>query len=127
MLRFKIDNILENWIKEMSDKEIVPENIQALNFGIFESENGYTIYLTGSTEYDIEDDDWACNNDFVPNNKYLEFSQREIISIDWKEFLNLIAESLNNIIKSKESSKYKILNVDNITTGFDAGELVKVK
>lgn len=127
MLRFKIDNILENWIKDISDKETVLENIQALNFGIFESENGYTVYLTGSSEYDIKDDDWACNDDFIPNNRYLEFDQKEISSLGWQEFLKLIVDSLRNIIKSEEYSKYKILHIANITTGFDDGDLVKIR
>ncbi len=123
----KFENILKGWIKEISDEEIVPENIQALNFGIFESENGYTVYLTGSMEYDNEDDDWACNEDFVPNNRYLEFNGEEISNLDWEDFQNLMVESLKSIISSKEISEYKILNVDNIAIGFDDGELVKVK
>lgn len=127
MLNRKFENILKGWIKEIANEEIVPENIQALNFGIFESENGYTVYLMGSMEYDIEDDDWACNEDFVPNNRYLEFNEEEISNLDWENFQNLMVESLKNIIDSKEISEYKILNIDNITTGFDDGELVKVK
>lgn len=127
MLSRKFENILKGWIKEIANEEIVPENTQALNFGIFESENGYTVYLTGSMEYDIEDDDWACNEDFVPNNRYLEFNEEEISNLDWEDFQNLMVESLKNIIDSKEISEYKILNIDNITTGFDDGELVKVK
>lgn len=127
MLRQNIDSILENWIKEISSKEILPEDIQALNFGIFESENGYTVYLTGSNEYDAAADDWACNEDFVPNNRYLEFDQKEVSMLDWKEFLNLIVDSLRNIISLENYSEYKILNVANITSGFDDGDLVKLK
>lgn len=127
MINPNIENILKAWIKEISDEETVPENIQALNFGIYESENGYTVYLTGSMEYDIEDDDWACNEDFVPNNRYLEFDQEEICKLDWEDFQEYMVESLKNIISLKDISEYKILNVENIATGFDDGELVKVK
>lgn len=127
MLNSNFENILKDWIKEISDEETVLENIQALNFGMFESENRYAVYLIGSNEYDTEDDDWACNEDFVPNNKYLEFNQEEICNLDWEDFQELMVESSKNIISSKDISEYKILNIDNITTGFDDGELVKVK
>ena len=39
---------IEDWLLELSHNEVIPENIVALNFGIFESENGYCVYLIGS-------------------------------------------------------------------------------
>ena len=50
---------IEDWLLELSHNEVIPENIVALNFGIFESENGYCVYLIGSESYDVDDDDWA--------------------------------------------------------------------
>ena len=52
---------IEDWLLELSHNEVIPENIVALNFGIFESENGYCVYLIGSESYDADDDDWACD------------------------------------------------------------------
>ena len=48
---------IEDWLLELSHNEVIPENIVALNFGIFESENGYCVYLIGSESYDVDDDD----------------------------------------------------------------------
>ena len=126
-MEFEVEKNLERWIKGISNKEALPENIKALNFGIFESENGYTVYLTGSNEYDAEDDDWACNEDFTPSNRYLEFNKEEISKLDWEQFLKYIVESLKNIIKAENQDEYKILNVVNIATGFDDGDLIKIK
>ena len=56
---------IEDWLLELSHNEVIPENIVALNFGIFESENGYCVYLIGSESYDVDDDDWACDEVFT--------------------------------------------------------------
>ena len=42
----------------MNENEILPENILALNFGLYEP---YGIEMIGSANYDTEDDDWACD------------------------------------------------------------------
>ncbi|KNF09453.1 hypothetical protein CLPU_3c02320 [Gottschalkia purinilytica] len=120
-------NILSNWISQISNEEDLDENIKALNFGIFESENGYTVYLIGSNEYDIDDDEWACNEDFVPKQKYLTFNEGQTIRLNWEDFEELICRTLKSIINSEKVDEYSILNVDNITTGFDDGDLIKIK
>ena len=55
--------IISQWISELVETETLPEEIVALNFGLYETPKGYCIYLNGSEEYDEEDEDWACNND----------------------------------------------------------------
>jgi len=61
-----------NWIEEINMKESSVNGILAFWFGLFETENGYTMYLTGSNEFDEEDDDWACSIDFEPKDKYFD-------------------------------------------------------
>lgn len=55
---------IRHWIQQINDETILPSDIVAFNFGLFESEEGYCIYLTGSKFYDESDDDWACDIDF---------------------------------------------------------------
>ncbi|MDF2858168.1 MAG: hypothetical protein K0Q87_4019 [Neobacillus sp.] len=43
--------------------EVLPKEIKALNTGLF---SPYGIELIGAKVYDPEDDDWACEEDFVP-------------------------------------------------------------
>ena len=57
---------IRHWIQQINDETILPSDIVAFNFGLFESEEGYCIYLTGSKFYDESDDDWACDIDFEP-------------------------------------------------------------
>jgi len=48
---------LENWLLNICDTESPDKSIIGFNFGLFESEDGFTIYLTGSKEFDEDDPD----------------------------------------------------------------------
>ena len=48
---------IRHWIQQINDETILPSDIVAFNFGLFESEEGYCIYLTGSKFYDESDDE----------------------------------------------------------------------
>ena len=58
----------------IAEYETLPNDIIALNFNLWEAveENGqscYTLELTGSKQYDVENDDWACEEDFDPRER----------------------------------------------------------
>ncbi|QHE62563.1 MULTISPECIES: hypothetical protein [Rossellomorea] len=60
----------EVWLNGLFEKENVPDEIIALNFGLFEREDGIQLYITGSSEWEIDDEDWASNNDYFPEGRY---------------------------------------------------------
>ena len=57
-----------NWLDDIIKNEKPNSDIIAYWVGIFETEEGYETYLIGSREFDSNDDDWACNVDFTPEN-----------------------------------------------------------
>lgn len=119
--RVFIKDTIKDWILRINDEEILPENIKALNFGIFEP---YGIELIGSSTYDEEDDDWACEEDFIPEERVcneLNISGE----YDWETVLNEIQLILKELID--ELKDLPLLNVIHITTGFSDGDLVVVK
>ncbi|WP_238907217.1 hypothetical protein [Clostridium sp. YIM B02506] len=121
MDRVFIKETIKDWILRINDEEVLPENIEALNFGIFEP---YGIELIGSSTYDAEDDDWACEEDFVPEERVcneLNISHE----YEWETVLNEIQLILKELID--ELKDLPLLNVDNITTGFSDGDLVVLK
>ena len=63
------------WIDNVNLTENPPSDIIAYWFGLLETTVGYEIYLIGSKQYDKNDDDWACFNDFEPKEKYLEIPE----------------------------------------------------
>lgn len=113
---------IQRWIQQINDSTILPSDIVALNFGLFESDGGYCIYLTGSKSYDESDDDWACNIDFEPRNKYLML---KVIDLTWQQLLSETTEIISQYISCSNHSdlfKNKI-----VTIGFDDGDLTRIQ
>lgn len=100
-----LKKILRDWILLISkeDTEINLDIIIAINFGLFETSKGYNVYAIGSKEYDVEDDEWACNEDYVPNNKYCQLSDMD--NLNWEEIQKEIVEALSQIIKEEKNIK----------------------
>lgn len=112
---------IKEWIVSIDKEEELQSDIKVLNFGLYEP---YGIELIGSKEYDEGDDDWACEEDFVPN-------QRNCLNIkvssntEWEDFLKAIVEILKEV--TVELMDLNLLKVEHITTGFCDGDLVVVK
>jgi len=110
---------IEAWVKQIKERP----DVVALNIGLFQSENGYQAYITGSNEYDPEDDDWACNEDFVPTIKYIDLPCSH--AVNWEVLQSDVVNIITGLLSSNTAT---ILNhVPNITVGFDDAELVRVK
>lgn len=112
---------IKYWILDIDKIEELAEDITALNFGLFEP---YGIELIGSKIYDKENDDWACEEDFVPKNRTCP-NISILEDIDWEIVLETMTEILKEIVYELKDTK--LLNVKNITTGFCDGDLVAVK
>ena len=118
---------IENWISNLSDDNTFTDEIVAINFGLFESEEGFMIHCIGSKIYDQENDDWACNEDFVPQKKYLKIPKELTENKDWYEIQNMFGELFKKYLSSLDY-EFSLLNkVEAITYGFDDGDLQKIK
>lgn len=117
----KVKSIILDWISDIDKNEKLPSDIIALNFGLFEP---YGIELIGSNEYDEEDEDWACNEDFVPQKRTCP---KLPISSDtpWERVLEEITIILKDLVK--ENKNIRLFQVKHITTGFCDGNLVVIK
>jgi hypothetical protein len=116
-----------NWLNRINRTEAASDSIIAFNFGLFESVNGYTVYLIGSETFDEEDDDWATNVDFEPQEKYFELDSSFVKGKDWQEVLEISEELVKEYLNSESLDNTIFKNAEAITTGFDDGELVRIK
>ena len=118
---------LINWLNNIQKIDgIPPKEVIAFNFGIYESETGYKIYLVGSFEYDENDDDWACIEMPTKSHRYFDLP-KELQSKAWDEILTAC---VNSLIELEKEGKLKIdlfKNAIAITAGFDDGELIKIR
>lgn len=72
-----------NWIKKIETSDSPNKKIIAFNFGVFESNESYKIYLIGSKKYDTENEDWACNVDYEPKEKYFDLYNNDLNNAEW--------------------------------------------
>lgn len=113
------------WLVRISQGEALPDGVIAFNIGIFESPTGFTIYLTGSVEFDPEDDDWACREDYTPKERYLELPKQFVDGRDWQKVEADLIDIFEQILASEVDSI--LSNAKFLTIGFDDGTLTRIR
>lgn len=119
-----IENTFNNWLNQILKTEKPNADIQAYYFGIVETTEGYETYLIGSKEFDEKDDDWACNIDFVPKDKYLTLGQN---GVDWELILVDVKKCIENYIQTPNFKNSFLEKAKAIATGFDGGDMYRIK
>ncbi len=113
----------ESWISEI-EAHPIPEEIVAVNLGLFETADGYAAYITGSRAYDPEDDSWASSEDFVPKAKYFPLGSA-FPGVPWSDALASYRRLLESYLAKHPRSQLHRLMA--ITVGFDDGDLEPLK
>jgi hypothetical protein len=112
------------WLRRVNELDPPPEDIVAFNFGLFESTDGYVIYVTGAKSFDPEDADWASSNDWSPNEKYFYGLAKETLGKDLERVQNLAIELVKEFLDTPIGSN-SFLAASEVTVGFDDGDLVR--
>lgn len=123
-----------SWFMELIESEPPPQSIKAINFGLFENtDEGISLYVMGSNQFDTANDDWASSNDWWPQNRYAPISifeqlKKRLYGTNTK--LWIISQAIAIVIikaffvesyrKFKSATHFHELY---ITTGFDEGKL----
>jgi hypothetical protein len=119
---------LVDWMTRVNQTDLPPADIIAFNFGLFENADGcYTTYLTGSRSYDPDDDDWACNEDYSPAEKYFELKELPSAENEWQDVVGVMAGLLRRYAQSTNFSESFLASAKAITFGFDDGVLERIK
>jgi hypothetical protein len=117
---------IENWLTSLLQSEAPDDDIIAYYFGIFETPEGYSIYLTGSAEYDADDDDWATNTDFEPEDNYCTLPEA-YKEMDWEEVQDKIVTLLKDFTATAAFNHSYLAKARAIAAGFDDGDLVLIR
>lgn len=121
---FSIKHAIKKWLN-MIDFPI-SEDIVALNIGIFESESRLSLRLTGSKQYDAEDDSWACNEDFIPCREYLKLVDVDITQDNWNEMLQLAKTAVGDYVSAHTEDIASLFYHKVVTLEFDDGNLERI-
>ncbi len=124
MMTKPFQSAFEAWMNAVNENKHSQPTIRAFNFGIFEGENGYVVYLIGSETFDPDDPDWTCQVDFEPEEKYLVLEESS--DMHWTEIQTLVEALIRNVLETHPDMP---LFADNqaITVGFDDGDLVRLR
>jgi hypothetical protein len=122
-----LTDLLSDWIKKIEDENPPAGNIVAINFGMFVSDKGYMVYLTGSEIYDPDDDDWSGEIDYQPvrKNKYVLLPREFTNGLKWPGVLELVINTLKELVRKQPGRLLFERRV--LTAGFDDGDLAVVK
>ncbi len=126
-MKKEMKEAIKPWLEMLAETESIPENIVALDLGMFETDGGYAMYICGGTEYDEEDPDWACDPEYMPEDKYLMLTGEGYEDMDWEEFLNGAEESIKEILAEDKGPITDYIGDRIVTTGFDDGDLIRIK
>ncbi|HZY38646.1 MAG TPA: hypothetical protein VFE53_18430 [Mucilaginibacter sp.] len=122
-----LSSLLSEWIKKIETENPPPANITAINFGMFTSDKGYMVYVTGSEVYDPDDDDWVGEIDYQPARKikYLLVPREFTTGLKWAGVLDLMVKTLKELADAQPGGV--LFGGRVLTAGYDDGELVLVK
>jgi hypothetical protein len=116
-----------NWLTRICKNEKPNNSIIAYNFGIFETQTGYMIYLVGSKEFDSKNNDWAANTQFAPQYKYFNLPTNEFDGLNFDMAERKATDMVKNFMKTSTFRNSFFTNAKAITIGFDDGDLVRLK
>ena len=99
---------LSNWLDSIL-KESIPENVIAFGFNLYEDEdNHWSIELVGTNRFDIEDEDWCCDEitDFGTRENSFTWKQDTTWNKILEDVISYLKEYLNigkyaNVLKDK--------------------------
>ena len=115
-----MNNSVSNWIDKVLDQEI-PNAVVAFCFNLYEESDGsWAMELVGTERFDLEDEDWACN-------ELTDFGSRECLynwemECEWDEALEYMVKELSQYL---ENGKYAELlkSIDGVGIGFVDGNI----
>ena len=115
-----------SWLLRTTRESPPPPEISAFNVGLFESSAGYKAYLTGAKRFDETDDDWACEADYAPIEKYFKLPVNFVRDKTWDQLLSDLIEILQAFVKSGEFAQSVFIERQALTVGFDDGNLHRI-
>ncbi len=116
---------LSEWLFKLCDTENPNESIVAYNFGIFESQNDYTIVLTGSKQYDKVRN--TVTIDFEPSIMYYALPEKEFGNLKPEEVQNSITNQLKDFMETAKFKHSFFAKAKAIVTAYNGENLVEAK
>ena len=112
---------ISDWIDEILDTDI-PESVAAFCFNLYEeSQEGlWAMELIGTVRFDIEDEDWACDEVTDLGSRKSMYTWK--MECDWEEALDYMIGELNQYLTDGKYAKL-LKSKDGVGVGFVDGNI----
>ncbi|MCE9789959.1 hypothetical protein, partial [Shewanella chilikensis] len=105
------------WLDQQLNVE-VPKDVIAFSINIYEYP--FNIELVGSSEFDPENEDWACNEDWVPEPR-MESVSDDLFGSSWEEAQENIFAMAKAYLTSGLANSKKLNSAKAFAIGFVDG------
>lgn len=112
---------LYKWIDSSLEGD-VPSEIQGFCFNLIENGGSFSVELIGSSEFDEEDEDWACEEIFEAEQRVIEIPE-DVSGDHWEKCLESMTTIIQDYLASNSSGAIKLNKVKGIGIGFVDGNL----
>ncbi|WP_462152571.1 hypothetical protein [Pseudoalteromonas xiamenensis] len=113
------------WINKALETEI-PKEVVAFCFNLSETSVGFKMELIGSSEFDNENPDWACEEIFEAKPREIEISSK-FCGKNWEQCLNNSVLLITKYLGSNQSGAKILNNSLGVAVGFVDGDLEIIK
>ena len=102
-------------------------DMAVFHIGLFETEEGYSLYLCGNQTYNPKDDgNWTIEADYEPEYMYLELENYILASkknktMNREEFLQMTKDTITKYLNDCDETSMFYQKM--VTTGFDDGDI----
>lgn len=107
------------WLDNQLNDEI-PIQVIAFNINIYESP--FAIEIVGSNEFDSEDEDWACNENWVPKQRKIAVSN-SLFGASWENAQENLIGIAKRYLQSGAKNAHKLKSAKAFAIGFVDGNL----
>ena len=125
MFHRNFESTFYKWINDSLSKKL-PEDIEGFSFNLIENSGDFSVELVGTSSFDEDDQDWACDEIFEPNRRAISIPEK-YSELQWESCLDNMQTLLINYIKSNEKGALVLQRAQGIGIGFVDGDLVVVK
>lgn len=120
------DERIACWLSRLLTDAPPGSDIVAYNVGLFETEEGYCAYLSGSTKFDSTSDSWALEEAYRPSHREFPFPDDILAFPKWQDALSQFQSALSLALKRPELAHSVLARAQAVTVGFDDGDLERV-
>ena len=115
-LKQKLRELLEGL-----EREQIPKRVIAWHFDLYEP---YALQLAGSSSYDADDDDWACEDEdeFYPQSSRLQLDF--LSEFSWRQVLKMLVQALRELREQMPDAK--IFKCKHVAASFVDGDLILI-